>query len=136
MSAEAYDLVRRVRVLQQRRHTLAAAKDRDGAVVALDLAVSLVDAADVLLREALLHATNPAHTPPIPVVLGSQDVAAVVGADELMALVRLYATACVERAQNRVAAHAVVKAYGEVEEAVERLCAAAPTVELGGGRSA
>lgn len=139
------DLVRRLRALQERRHALTAAKDHVGAHQALDLAVSLIDPTDLpTLREALLHATNPAHTPPVPVVLGPQDVAAVVGVEEIMSLVYVYSTGCTywgrafERRDLKTA-HEVERrleaAHRELKAAVERLCAAAPTVELGGGRS-
>jgi hypothetical protein len=132
----ARELVRRVRALQVRRHALTAAKDHTGAVGALELAVSLLDAASrAELRDAVLHATNPANTPPVPVVLGPQDVAAVVSRDELLALVRTYGQACYSLARREVSQADCGRTLAAVAEAVEKLCQAAPTYELDGGRT-
>jgi hypothetical protein len=142
MTRAARDLVTRLRALQDRRHQPTQAKDHVAAHTALDLAVSLVDPADLtLLREALLHATNPASVPPIPVVFGPQDLAAVVGVDELLALVAAYATGRTEwgRAHERkdlATCHATERqleaAYRKLRAAVEQLCRAVPVAETPG----
>jgi hypothetical protein len=145
VSAAARDLVRRMRALQERRHALTAAKDHVRAHAALDLAVSLVDAADrATLGGALLHATNPASVPPVPVVLGPQDAAdGGLSIDELLAMVAAYATGCTDwgRAFERKDAarcHEIERAlegsHADLRAALERLCGAVPPVELGGGR--
>jgi hypothetical protein len=139
MSRRTHDLVRRVRELQDRRHTLTRLRDHAGACQALDLACSLLDAASHReLREAVLHATNPAHTPPIPVVLGPQDVAAVVGLNEVDALITAHSQAVMAYASKPTpdAGRACQRTYRELRDAVEALCKAAPTYELGGGRTA
>lgn len=144
MARHAHDLTRRLRETQTERQRLAALRDHAGAHRMLDLAVSLVDASDRgTLGEALLHATNPASVPPIPVVPGPQDVAAVVGVEELLAMVAAYATGCTDwgRAFERKDAarcHEIERAlegsHADLRAALERLCGAVPPVELGGGR--
>lgn len=137
MSAQARDLVRRLRWLQERRHTLTAAKDHIGAHTALDIAVSLVDAAErATLGGALLHATNPVSVPPSP--LGPQDVAAVVGAAEITALINAYGAAAHEYGRSggsHELGQACQRAWRELVAAIEPLCQATPTYELGGGRT-
>lgn len=135
MTRSARDLVTRLRALQDRRHQLTQAKDHVGAHAALDLAVSLIDPADpTLLREALLHATNPASVPPIPVVFGPEDLAAVVGVDELLAMVQLYAQASIawSRQPSPDAEDMCRKAHAALRTAFELLCRAAPVAEAPG----
>lgn len=143
MTAQSRDLVRRVRALQERRHQLAEAKDHVGAHAALDLAVSLVDPCDLpTLREALLHATNPASVPRSAVVVGPQDVAAkVVGVDEVQALVAVYASAVAEWARRSLLSGGLPDADAEdlcraahtaLMDAVRLLCGVVPPVELRG----
>jgi hypothetical protein len=138
MTRRAHDLVRRVRDLQDRRHTLTSIKNYAGACLALDLAVSLLDAASQPeLREAVLHLTNPANVPPVPVVLGPQDVAAVVSLDEITALITAYGQASMAygNGASQDGARACQRTFRELRGAVERLCLAAPAYELGGGRA-
>jgi hypothetical protein len=138
MTAAARDLTRRVRALQERRHALTDAKDHLGAHTALDLAVSLIDAADRgTLGEALLHATNPANTPPVHSGLGPQDVAAVVGQAEITVLIDKYGAAAFAYGKSGLAADgkACQRAWRELQAAIDPLCRAVPTYELGGGRT-
>lgn len=122
-------LLERLRWLDEQRANAA------WATVAVDQAFGLIDSAGpyVVLDALLVAAAAP---PPDP--------AAVVGVDEILALVAVYATGCTDwgRAYERGGPAAcddierrLEAAHRDLRAAIERLCKAAPAYELGGGRS-
>lgn len=130
----AAKLVQNVAGLQRWRIERTTTKDHTNAIAAAHLIQEqLDDAGPALVREALLVATG--VTTDVPAVLDQQDVAAIVGRDELMSLVRMYAAACVDwcsSADRDSAARACETTYNEVERAAQALCAAVAPVELRG----
>jgi hypothetical protein len=106
----------------------------DGAAATRDLFIAedLVKTATVhQLRAAALIASEPRADRPVPVVPGPDDVAAIVGLDEVLAMLGAYAHACIAVGAGQPAAkREAERAYGPLREALERLFASALVYEL------
>jgi hypothetical protein len=96
LKADAATLVERLRNAHRMRADSGATNNarHAAAVIARDL---VDEASPELLRAALTLAVQPdGGQPPVPVVFGPQDVAAVVSADDVMGMVAAYSTGCTE----------------------------------------
>jgi hypothetical protein len=116
----AATLVERLRNAHRMRADSGATNNarHAAAIVAQDL---VDEASPELLRAALTLAVQPdGGQPPVPVVFGPQDVAAIVGVDEVMALVDVYNFACLENRWESAG-----KAAAELRNAVQALALAA-----------